>query len=79
MTIPTLDGRRFCVGKYVILAAPIVGSAQMLRYTVFLDGRRLGATASVPAESDCRFLERPLQDPEPIPYRPVYRPWTPAR
>lgn len=74
MTIPTLDGRRFSVGKYVIFATPIIGSAHMLRYTVFLDGRRLGATASVPGESDCRFLERPPQDPEPTPYRPVYRP-----
>ena len=79
MTIPTVDGRRFFVGKYLIIATPIAGSAHMLRYTVFLDGRRLGASASVPGESDCRFLERPPQDPEPIPYRPVYRPWISVR
>ena len=79
MTIPTLDGRRFSVGKYVIIAAPMIGSAHMLRYTVYLEGRRIGATASVPGESDCRFLERPPYDPEPVPYRPVYRPWTSVR
>jgi hypothetical protein len=74
MTIPTADGRRFSVGKYVVIATPIAGSSHMLRYTVFLDGRRIGATASVPGESDCRFLERPPQDPEPIPYQSGYRP-----
>jgi len=59
MTIPTLDGRRFTVGKYDILATPIAHSAQMLRYTVFVGGRRIGTMASFPSESDCRALEYP--------------------
>ena len=40
MTIPTIAGRRFSVGKYEIVATPIARSAHMLRYTVFLDGKR---------------------------------------
>jgi len=31
----------------------------MLRYTVLLNGKRLGALLSVPTESDCSFLEAP--------------------
>jgi hypothetical protein len=49
----------FRIGKYEIRAQPASGSAHMLRYTVMLDGRRLGALLSVPTESDCRFLESP--------------------
>ena len=51
--------KRFMIGKYEIIAQPIAGSAHMLRYTVFVGGRRVGATASMPTESDCRYLERP--------------------
>src|SRR5205814_8458690 len=55
MTIPTVLGRRFSVGKYDIIATPIPYSAHMLRYAVILNGKRLGATASLPSESDCKF------------------------
>jgi len=63
MTIPTIEGRRFSVGKYDIIAKPIPQSAHMLRYTVMLDGKRLGALLSMPTESDCRFLESPPKVP----------------
>ena len=33
--------RRFMLGKYEIIAQPIAGSAHMLRYTVFVGGRRI--------------------------------------
>ena len=59
MSIPTVERRRFKVGKYDIIANPIPNSAHMLRYTVFVGGKRIGATVSVPTESDCRFLEKP--------------------
>ncbi len=73
MTIPPSDGRRFVVGRYEILGTPMNGSAQMLRYTVFLNGKRLGAMASVPTESDCRILENPPYIPEPVAWKPTYR------
>ena len=53
------DRRQFKIGKYDIIAQPAAGSAHMLRYTVMLDGRRIGALMSVPNESDCRFMESP--------------------
>jgi len=59
MSIPMVDGRRFMVGKYEVIAQPIPHSRHMLRYTVFVRGTRIGALASVPTESDCRFLESP--------------------
>ena len=59
MAIPSLERRQFKIGKYDIIAQPAFGSEQMLRYTVLLDGRRLGALFSMPGESDCRFLESP--------------------
>lgn len=59
MTLPVPERRQFKIGKYDIVAQPALGSAQMLRYTVLLEGRRLGALLSMPSESDCRFLESP--------------------
>jgi hypothetical protein len=59
MTIPSIEGRRFSVGKYDIVAKPMPESAQMLRYTVFVGGKRIGSMASQPSESDCRFMEAP--------------------
>ena len=59
MTLPASDRRQFKIGKYDVVAQPALGSAQMLRYTVLLDGRRLGSLFSMPSESDCRFLESP--------------------
>jgi hypothetical protein len=79
MTIPTVGGRRFSVGKYDIIATPIPYSAHMLRYTVFLDGRRIGATASLPSESDCSFLEKPPAVPPLVPFQPTYRPGRPKK
>jgi hypothetical protein len=79
MTIPTAKGKRFSVGKYDIIASPISYSAHMLRYTVFVDGRRIGATASLPSESDCRFLEHPPYVPPLVPWSPIYRPGRPKK
>ena len=59
MTLPASGRQQFKIGKYDIVAQPAIGSAQMLRYTVMLDGRRLGTLFSRPSESDCRFLESP--------------------
>jgi hypothetical protein len=49
---PPASGR-FKLGKYEIIAQPAPGSLHMLRYTVVLNGKRLGAQHSVPSESDC--------------------------
>ena len=59
MSIPSIEARKFRVGKYDVVGRPIPHSAHMLRYTVFVDGVRIGALASVPTESDCLFLEKP--------------------
>jgi len=50
---------RFMVGKYEVIAEPILYSRQMLRYTIYVGKTRIGAMVSVPSESDCRFLENP--------------------
>ena len=55
MTIPTVTSRSFAVGRYQVVATPMPGSAQMLRYTIFLDGKRIGAVASLPT---CRRPSR---------------------
>jgi hypothetical protein len=59
MSLPSIAGRQFMLGKYEVRATPIAHSAQMLRYTVFIDGRRIGSLASMPNEADCRALEYP--------------------
>jgi len=59
MTIPAVERGRFKVGKYDIVAEPIPYSRHMLRYTVYVGKTRIGATVSVPSESDCLFLEKP--------------------
>ncbi len=59
MTLPVMERGRFMVGKYEVIAQPIPHSMHMLRYTVYLDKTRIGATVSMPSESDCRFLEKP--------------------
>jgi hypothetical protein len=73
------ERQRFMLGKYEIIAQPIPGSAHMLRYTVFVGGRRIGATASVPTESDCRYLERPPVVPPLKPFQVFYRPGRPKK
>jgi hypothetical protein len=79
MTIPTIVGRRFSLGKYDVVAKPIPGSAHMLRYTVFVAGKRVGAMASEPNESDCRFLESPPATPPLVRFQYVYRPGRPKK
>jgi hypothetical protein len=71
--------RTFKIGKYDIRAQPASGSAHMLRYTVLLDGRRLGALLSVPTESDCRFLEDPPKVPPLKIFQVTYRPGRPKK
>lgn len=71
--------QRFMVGKYEIIAQPIPSSAHMLRYTVYLGGTRLGAVASFPTESDCRFLEKPPAVPPVKPFQVYYRPGRPKK
>jgi hypothetical protein len=73
------ERKRFMIGKYEIIAQPIPGSAHMLRYTVFASGRRIGATASMPTESDCRYLERPPVVPPLKPFQVFYRPGRPKK
>jgi hypothetical protein len=73
MSIPTIAARRFSIGKYDIIATPIPHSAHMLRYAVFLAGKRIGVMASVPSESDCRFLENPPLVPPLVPWQSTYR------
>ena len=73
------ERKRFMIGKYEIIAQPIPGSAHMLRYTVFVGGRRIGATASMPTESDCRYLERPPVVPPLKPFQVFYRPGRPKK
>ena len=52
MALPAVERRNFKIGKYDIVAQPAVGSAHMLRYTILLNGKRLGALLSVPTESE---------------------------
>ena len=73
------DRRQFKIGKYDIIAQPASGSAHMLRYTVMLNGKRLGALLSVPTESDCRFLEAPPKVPPLKIFQVTYRPGRPKK
>jgi hypothetical protein len=79
VSIPTVVARRFTIGKYDIIATPIPHSAHMLRYTVLVDGKRIGAMASMPSESDCRFLESPPVVPPLVPWQSTYRPGRPKK
>ena len=75
----TPAARRFKLGKYDIVAQPAAGSAHMLRYTVLLEGRRLGAQLSVPCESDCRFMESPPPVPPLKVFSVTFRPGRPRK
>jgi hypothetical protein len=70
---------RFKIGKYDIIAQPAPGSAHMLRYTVLLNGVRLGAQLSVPCESDCRFMESPPAVPPLKIFSVTFRPGRPRK
>ena len=74
-----VERKRFKVGKYEILAQPAAGSMHMLRYTVLLNGKRLGALLSVPSESDCRFMEAPPVVPPLKIFSVTYRPGRPKK
>ena len=78
MAIPGVERKQYKIGKYDILAQPVAGSAHMLRYTVMLNGKRLGALMSVPTESDCKFLESPPVVP-PLKIFSSYRPGRPKK
>ena len=79
MTLPVGERSRFMVGKYEIIAEPIPHSRHMLRYVVYVGKTRIGATVSVPSESDCLFLEKPPIVPPLVPYQAVYRPGRPKK
>jgi hypothetical protein len=79
VSIPTLEARRFTIGKYEIRARPIPHSAHMLRYTVFAGGKYIGSMASVPSESDCRFLENPPVTPPLVQFKYSHRPGRPKK
>jgi hypothetical protein len=79
MAFPAVERRNFKIGKYDIVAQPAFGSAHMLRYTVMLNGKRLGALLSVPTESDCRFLESPPAVPPVKIFQVTHRPGRPKK
>jgi hypothetical protein len=74
-----LKAGRFKLGKYDVIAQPASGSMHMLRYTVLLEGKRLGALYSVPCESDCRFMESPPVVPPLKIFNLTYRPGRPKK
>jgi hypothetical protein len=77
VTLPA--SHRFKIGKYDVVAQPAPGSSHMLRYTILLHGRRLGAQMSVPCESDCRFMESPPAVPPLRIFSVTYRPGRPRK
>ena len=79
MALPAVERRNFKIGKYDIVAQPALGSAHMLRYTVMLNGKRLGALLSVPTESDCKFLESPPAVPPVKIFQVTHRPGRPKK
>ena len=79
MALPMRERQKYRIGKYDIVAQPAAGSMHMLRYTVLLNGKRLGALLSVPTESDCRFLESPPVVPPLKIYSVTFRPGRPKK
>src|SRR2546423_11841146 len=77
--MPMLERKQYKIGKYDIVAQPAAGSMHMLRYTVLLNGKRLGALLSVPTESDCRFLEAPPAVPPVKIFQVTHRPGRPKK
>jgi len=79
---PLVEGTRrewFAVGKYQVLSEPLTGAMHMRRYSVFFEGRRIGATVSVPSESDCQHLEHPSPVPPLKSFYVAYRPGRPKK
>ena len=79
MAIPGVERKKYKIGKYDIIAQPVSGSAHMLRYTVMLNGKRLGALMSVPTESVCKVLESPPVVPPLKIFQVSYRPGRPKK
>ena len=79
MALPSLERKQYKLGKYDIVAQPAAGSMHMLRYTVLLNGKRLGALLSVPTESDCKFLEAPPKVPPLKIFSVTFRPGRPKK
>ena len=79
MSAPNLGPKRYMIGKYEIIAKLFPQSAHMLCYRVFVNGRSIGAMASMPSESDCLFLEKPPVVPPLVPYQAIYRPGRPKK
>jgi hypothetical protein len=73
------ERKQYKLGKYDIVAQPAAGSMHMLRYTVLLNGKRLGALLSVPSESDCKFLESPPKVPPLKIFSVTFRPGRPKK
>jgi len=78
MRIPVVERKRFMVGKYEVVAQPIPYSTHMLRYTVFVGGKRIGALASMPT-SRLPLLESPPAVPPVKIFQVVYRPGRPKK
>ena len=74
-----VERRRFTIGKYDVHAQPAAGSMHRVRYTVMLNGKRLGALLSMPSESDCRFMESPPVVPPLKIFSVTFRPGRPCR
>lgn len=74
-----VERKQYKLGKYDIVAQPAAGSMHMLRYTVLLNGKRLGALLSVPSESDCKFLESPPKVPPLKIFSVTFRPGRPKK
>lgn len=79
MALQMPQRKQYKLGKYDIVAQPASGSMHMLRYTVLLGGKRLGAFLSVPTESDCRYLECPPVVPPMKIFSVTYRPGRPKK
>ena len=69
----------FAVGKYRVLSEPLPGATHMQRYSVFLEGRRIGTTVSVPSEADCLQLEQPRSVSPLKPFHVAYRAGRPKK
>ena len=42
MALPSMERKQYKLGKYDIVAQPLLGSSHMLRYTVFVGGKLIG-------------------------------------
>jgi len=73
-----LERRQLQLGKYDIVAQPASGSMHMLRYTVLLNAKRLGALLSVPDRVGLQILEAPPKSALKI-FSVTFRPGRPRK